>query len=58
MSNSNTSNTLDLFYSKKLYCYEIGVTRTIDRTNKSNKGSTTELLISNYELNALGNSIW
>lgn len=58
MSNSNTSKTLDIFYDKKLYCYEIGVTRTIDRTNKSNKGSTTELLISNYELNALGNSIW
>lgn len=58
MSNSNTNRTTEIFYDKKLYCYEVGVTRTIDRSKTYNTGRTTELLISNYELEFLGKSIW
>ena len=58
MSNSNTNKTIEIFYDKKLYCYEVGVTRTIDRSSNHNTGRTTELLISNYELEFLGKSIW
>lgn len=58
MSNSNTNTTQEIFYDKRLYCYEVGVTRTIDRSKSYNKGATTELLISNYELKFLGKSIW
>ena len=58
MSNSNTSKTIEIFYDRKLYCYEVGVTRTIDRSKTHNTGRTTELLISNFELEFLGKSIW
>lgn len=58
MSNSNTSRTKEIFFDKSLYCYEVGVTRTIDRSKSYNTGKTTELLMSNYELKFLGKSIW
>lgn len=58
MSNSNTNKTREIFYDSRLYCYEVGVTRTIDRTSPFTKSATTELLISNYELEFLGKSIW
>jgi DNA adenine methylase len=58
MSNSNTNRTQEIFHDKRLYCYEVGVTRTIDRSSSYNTGATTELLISNYKLEFLGKSIW
>lgn len=58
MSNSNTTKTLEIFYDKRLYCYQLDVTRTIDRSNTMSDGATTELLISNNELKFLGRSIW
>jgi len=58
MSNSNTNRTQEIFHDKRLYCYEVGITRTIDRSSSYNTGATTELLISNYKLEFLGKSIW
>ncbi len=57
-SNSNTDMTKEIFFNKNLFCYELEVTRTIERRKKEKDGRTTEVLVSPYKLNSLGKSIW
>ena len=58
MTNSNTEKTKEIFFNKKLFCYELEVTRTIERRKKNTSGRITEILVSSYKIDALGNSIW
>jgi len=57
-SNSNTENTIEIFQNKKLFGYEVEVTRTIDRSTKNNDGKTSEILISSYKLENTGKNLW
>ena len=57
-SNSNTDMTKEIFFNKNLFCYELEVTRTIERRMKEKDGRTTEVLVSPYKLDSLGKSIW
>lgn len=58
MTNSNTEKTKEIFFNKKLYCYELEVTRTIERRKQNKSGRITEILVSSYKIDTLGNSIW
>jgi len=58
MTNSNTEKTKEIFFNKKLFCYELEVTRTIERRKQNKSGRITEILVSSYKIDALGNSIW
>lgn len=58
MSNSNTEKTKEIFFNSRLYCYELEVTRTIERRKNDRSGRTTEILVSSYKIDALGESIW
>lgn len=58
MTNSNTEKTKEIFFSKNLFCYELEVTRTIERRKNNNSGKITEILVSSYKIDGLGKSIW
>jgi DNA adenine methylase len=58
MTNSNTEKTKEIFFNKKFFCYELEVTRTIERRKKNRSGRITEILVSSYKIDALGKSIW
>ncbi|MDA7572403.1 Dam family site-specific DNA-(adenine-N6)-methyltransferase [bacterium] len=58
MTNSNTPKTKEIFFNNKFYCYELEVTRTIERRKNDKSGRTTEILVSSYKIDALGESIW
>lgn len=57
-SNSNTEMTKEIFFNKNLYCYELDVTRTIERRKKDKNHKITEILVSSYKLDSFGRSIW
>ena len=58
MTNSNTEKTKEIFFNKDLFCYELEVTRTIERRKNNNSGRITEILVSSYKIDGLGKSIW